>query len=571
MSVLYRKYRPQNFNDLIGQNHIKITLQHEIERGEIGHAYLFCGPRGLGKTTTARLFAKSINCENKKDGESEPCNKCSSCLAITGGSSVDVLEMDAASNTGVENVRENIIESVRFTPNQSKYKVFIIDEVHMLSNFAFNALLKTLEEPPTHTIFVLCTTEIHKIPQTIISRCQRFDFKRVSADDMLKRLEFIVKKESKKVAEGVLKNIIVNSDGCLRDAESLLGKIFTLGDDITVEQAEIVLPRSDLSRIISLLNFIVDKNATAAIESINKLVEDGIDLQTFTENLIEFLRKLLLIKINGSLGGFGIELDEESNKAAVKLADRVTNEQLISLIEIFLKRRQEIKSSLVRQFPLELAVVEVTEEIICRDKDKDDFNGSAGGASSGGSVKGKIKERISNLSHKKTKSEIPLSHTEIEPDEERDELKVDLLAKNDKVSNSGVSIDFKKIEENWNVILNNLLEKNYTLSALLRISEPLKCRGNVLEIGLKSNFYKERLEDIKHKEIIESVISEVIKASVKIMGVVKEDLKPIDIEEDIDSDSQSASADNEEKQESAFSKVVPPPVKDSVQDVIDMF
>src|SRR3989339_1919745 len=191
MSTLYRKYRPQKFSELIGQNHIKITLQHELERGEIGHAYLFCGPRGLGKTTTARLFAKAVNCVNRKDGESEPCNKCNSCTSIMTGNSVDMIEIDAASHTSVDNVRENIIENARFTPTSSKYKVFIIDEVHMLSISAFNALLKTLEEPPAHAIFILCTTELHKVPETIVSRCQHFDFKKVAPAEAIKRLKMI--------------------------------------------------------------------------------------------------------------------------------------------------------------------------------------------------------------------------------------------------------------------------------------------------------------------------------------------------------------------------------------------
>ncbi|MEK7167667.1 MAG: DNA polymerase III subunit gamma/tau, partial [Patescibacteria group bacterium] len=308
MASLYRKYRPQSFQDLIGQNHIKITLQNEIELDKIGHAYLFCGPRGLGKTTTARLFAKSINCFNRESGKSEPCNECLSCRSIINNNSVDIIEIDAASHTGVDNVRENIIENARFTPSSSKFKVFIIDEVHMLSTSAFNALLKTLEEPPAHAIFILCTTEIHKLPQTIISRCQRFDFKKVSSDNMLKRLEHLVREEKKKVAKKVLQNIVLHSEGCVRDAESLLEKILTLGDDITEEQAELVLPRSDFNQIISLLNFLLDKNATASIELINQLVSDGVDLSIFLDSLVEFLRKVLLLKVNGRLSNLGLEL-----------------------------------------------------------------------------------------------------------------------------------------------------------------------------------------------------------------------------------------------------------------------
>src|SRR3989344_5558425 len=186
-TTLYRKYRPQTFAEVVGQNHIKTTLQNELEKDKIAHAYLFSGPRGLGKTTMARLFAKAVNCLTRKSGQSEPCNQCNSCQEVITGRSLDVIEIDAASHTGVDNVRENIIENSRFTPTSRKFKVFIIDEVHMLSTSAFNALLKTLEEPPEHAIFILATTEIHKVPETIVSRCQHFDFHKVPTADIVKR------------------------------------------------------------------------------------------------------------------------------------------------------------------------------------------------------------------------------------------------------------------------------------------------------------------------------------------------------------------------------------------------
>ena len=229
-STLYRKYRPQTFKEVVGQNHIKTTIQSELESGKIAHAYLFSGPRGLGKTTMARLFAKAVNCLNRKEGESEPCNVCDACKEVIEAKSLDVIEIDAASHTGVDNVRENIINNSRFTPTSRKYKVFIIDEVHMLSTAAFNALLKTLEEPPAHAIFILATTEIHKVPQTIISRCQHFDFRKVSENDIFKRLSLIVTQEGKSVDKSVLESIAYYAEGCIRDAESLLGQILSLDD-----------------------------------------------------------------------------------------------------------------------------------------------------------------------------------------------------------------------------------------------------------------------------------------------------------------------------------------------------
>src|SRR3989339_413240 len=280
MSTLYRKYRPQSFSDLVGQNHVKITLEHEIESNKIAHAYIFCGPRGVGKTTVARVLAKSLNCLRRKDGEHDPCGECDSCREITAGRSLDIIEIDAASHTGVDNVRENVIAVSRIAPTRYRYKVFIIDEAHMLSTPAFNALLKVLEEPPANVVFVLCTTEIHKIPATIISRCQRFDFRRLGTPDMMKKLKFIVNKEKIKIDDKILSAIARQSEGHMRDAESLLGQVVSIGGkEISAEEADLVIPRSDLGEALGLIGFLAKKDAGRAIELINKSAEEGVQLK----------------------------------------------------------------------------------------------------------------------------------------------------------------------------------------------------------------------------------------------------------------------------------------------------
>jgi DNA polymerase-3 subunit gamma/tau len=539
MSTLYRKYRPQSFADVIGQEHVKIILQNEIERNELGHAYLFCGPRGLGKTTLARLFAKSVNCQNRKDGKNEPCNSCDSCTSIMTGSAVDIIEIDAASHTGVDNVRENIISNARFSPAVSKFKVFIIDEVHMLSISAFNALLKTLEEPPAHAIFILCTTETHKLPQTIISRCQRFDLKKVLAQDLRKKLEKVVKSENKKVESSVIDSIIAHSEGCVRDAESLLGKVLTLGDDISSDQADIILPISNFSQIAQLLDFIADKNSTEAIGLINGLVEDGVDLQIFTDNLLEFLRKIMLLKVSGDLSQYGIELDEEAGKLAQSLAEKIEYEKLIRAIDLFMVKRNDIKSALIQQFPLEIAILELTQSIksSIEDESDDDDNESdpSGGQldqteiSRSKKVTEKIKNSLSHLTPKKhPEPEVSLQNTDLDK-EKVEEIKVDLTSKSDKLSGDSV-VKFSKVKENWKKIVETLLEENYTLSSLLRIGEPLKCSGNVLEIGVKSKFYFNRLTEARNQKIVEKVISEILSAEVRINPIIKNDVTPIPME-----------------------------------------
>ncbi len=540
MSTLYRKYRPQSFKDLIGQNHIKITLQHELERGEIGHAYLFTGLRGLGKTTTARLFAKSVNCENRQAGESEPCNQCSSCLGIVSASSIDVIEIDAASHTGVDNVRENIIENARFTPNKSKYKVFIIDEVHMLSTSAFNALLKTLEEPPSHAIFILCTTEIHKVPQTIISRCQRFDFKRVSSEDLLKRLQRLIKEEGKKVEEKVLKDVIVYSENCVRDAESLLGKILTLGDDISAEQAELVLPRSDYSSVIAFLEFLLEKNSTAAIELINKLVEDGVDLSRFADDLVEFLRKILLVKTDNKLADFGIELDEAQEKAVEKFAGGLNYGDLIAMVELFLAKRQELKSAPIQQLPLEMAVIGL----------------------------GNMEHGTYNIEHKTIDVADKIVEKKIEAvkAEGKAEVKEEKEAVKEKLESDNPA-DFDKIEKNWSAVVEKLTHKNYSLSALLKISRPLACRGQTLDIAVPSKFFQERLMEMKNKDIVENAILESTGSNAVIRALIQENVEPL--AELIE----PATVDSPKADEGADSAPAPVPTvsRDVAQEVVNLF
>ena len=273
-TALYRKFRPDNFSDVKGQEHIVTTLTNQIKADRIGHAYLFCGTRGTGKTTVAKILAKAVNCEHPVDGS--PCNECETCRAIQAGTSMNVIEIDAASNNGVDNIRE-IREEVAYRPTQGRYKVYIIDEVHMLSTGAFNALLKTLEEPPSYVIFILATTEAHKIPITILSRCQRYDFRRISIETISKRLQDLMDKEQIQVQEKAIRYVAKAADGSMRDALSLLDQCiaFYLGQELTYDKVLDVLGAVDTETFSKLLRQVIDGKVTQAIQTLENLVIQG--------------------------------------------------------------------------------------------------------------------------------------------------------------------------------------------------------------------------------------------------------------------------------------------------------
>lgn len=365
--ILYRKYRPKTFKEIIGQENIVQILENEIKTDKISHAYLFTGPRGLGKTTMSRLLAKSVNCLNRKKGEAEPCNKCSHCQDIDKGRFMDLLELDAASQTGVDNVRENIIKYSQLPPTQGKYKVFVIDECHMLSISAFNALLKTLEEPPEYVIFILATTEIHKLPETIISRCQRFDFSKVPLDKIVKRLEGIAKKEKIKIDKKVLQTIAARSEGCVRDAESLLSQIFSLnGKEITEKEASLVISPSKTEEIVKFTEMVLKKESSKTISLVNKLLDEGVNLEQFTTDLIEFLRKMLLTKVKAVNDRLYWQIDEKIYKKLKELEEKVELKDLILIIEELIKTKIQFNYSEIPQLPLELAILK-----ICQKKEKE--------------------------------------------------------------------------------------------------------------------------------------------------------------------------------------------------------
>ncbi|OGE21160.1 MAG: DNA polymerase III, subunit gamma and tau [Candidatus Dadabacteria bacterium RBG_19FT_COMBO_40_33] len=354
--VLARKWRPKTFDDVIGQEVITQTLKNAVSTGKIAHALIFSGPRGVGKTSTARIIAKALNCE--KGPTSDPCSNCAFCREISEGKSLDVIEIDAASHTGVDDARE-IIENTRYLPSSGKTKIYIIDEAHMLSQSAFNALLKTLEEPPPHVLFILATTEVHKIPVTILSRCQRYDFKKVSTANIKERIELISSSEGIKIPEETLYLIAQESDGSLRDALSIVDQLIaTFGNEIKHEDATGILGVSDKSLIKSTIEAILNKNPKKCIEILNEVSEKGVSPKRFAEDLLKLARYILLIKTCGK--EIISEFSDDEKKELENLSRNESVETLEILFKMLLEGAEDVQRSFYPRMALEVTLVKLS-------------------------------------------------------------------------------------------------------------------------------------------------------------------------------------------------------------------
>ncbi len=361
-TALYRKFRPQEFEDVKGQEHIVTTLKNQIKADRIGHAYLFCGTRGTGKTTIAKILARAVNCEHPVDGS--PCNTCKTCRAINEGTSMNVIEIDAASNNGVDNIRE-IREEVAYRPTTGKYKVYIIDEVHMLSTGAFNALLKTLEEPPSYVIFILATTEAHKIPITILSRCQRYDFRRITVETIAARLRELMEKEGNDVEEKAIRYIAKVADGSMRDALSLLDQCiaFYLGEKLTYEKVLENLGAVDTQVFSRLLRQILQQDTAGTIKTLDEIIIQGRELGQFVTDFIWYLRNLLLISTS--------EHPEEVVDASAENLERMKEESsmldaetLMRYIRIFSELSNQIKYASQKRVLVEIALIKLCQPVM---------------------------------------------------------------------------------------------------------------------------------------------------------------------------------------------------------------
>ena len=351
--ALYRKFRPQRFEDVVGQEHITQTIRNQIKSGRVAHAYLFSGGRGSGKTSTAKILSRAVNCLHPVDGE--PCNECEICKQALEGNLIDISEIDAASNNGVDNIRD-IREEVEFIPTTAKYRVYIIDEVHMLSTGAFNALLKTLEEPPKHVIFILATTEPQKLPVTILSRCQRFDFKRISIENIIKRLNVICEESNIEIEDAALKIIAKMSDGAMRDAISILERCIADGDSkITEDKIRELVGIPEFEYLVDISNDLLDNNAEAILQDAEKVINDGKDIEVFIWEEIKFVRDLLMLQVSEDLVIYKAEEKEKMKQ----LLSKASKQRLLSLIADLSTLQNNMKWASDREVIFEAGLIKI--------------------------------------------------------------------------------------------------------------------------------------------------------------------------------------------------------------------
>ena len=517
--ALYRKWRPQTFDQVVGQEHITGTLRNAIAAGRISHAYLFTGPRGTGKTTTARLLAKAVNCLNP-DPAQRPCDKCTTCIAITQGRLLDLVELDAASNRGIDEIRD-LRDKIHFLPGEGKYKVYIIDEVHMLTEPAFNALLKTLEEPPPHAIFVLATTDPQKVPATIVSRCQRFDFRRLTLAEITSRLKKIVADEGLSAEPDALTLIARQATGAMRDAESLLDQLASSGGAVTLSQAQSTLGAGPIEIISAVAEGLADADIARGLDAINRALDRGADARQLARQITEHLRQLMLIQVGGDKQ---TDIPVEQRPMMESQAARLQVPQLVRAVKLFNQAASDLRSSWQPQLPLELAYVEAV-------MGEKQMTGAAAGnsalsraersippvappASAAPTTPQATRSAPPRAVHARTTSSTapvaPIKPTESNlPPTHAPHLA------------PGVTLSLEVVQQQWDHVLAVLkTHGGMPIKALLSSCKLVGVEGDTLVLSWPSEILRGKYEDAKTKRLVEDVISEAIGSRVMTRCVV---------------------------------------------------
>lgn len=510
--ALYRVYRPKNFSDVIGQEHIVRTLKNQIENNNVGHAYLFCGTRGTGKTSTAKIFSRAVNCTNLHNDE--PCNECENCREILEDKTMDVVEIDAASNNSVDDIRE-LRENVKYSPAKAKYKVYIIDEVHMLSQGAFNALLKTLEEPPSYVIFILATTEPHKIPATILSRCQRFDFKRVTVKNISSRMRYICEKEGIEADEKALNLIARNSQGALRDALSILDQCISFeGNKISYNDVIELLGSVNIEQLFDLAESIIKEDTRKSLQILNDFIIWGKDVRNLVNDLIDHFRNLMVCKISNDLDEI-ISLPEETIDLLKQQAETIDTNNLIRILNILSEAQDGMKISSNPRVLMEVTMMKIAQPMFDESKEA-------------------LIKRIENLEQKIESGNIKVNHISTNQT-------VDNFNENNQQNNNTVEKqedenieyenlkgdDIKLVEKSWKKILQKMKEdKNQVIRALLQDVDSFNISEDTLYIIFTDNysFAKSRLDSPVTIQYVEKVIREVLNRSFSVKIALKSQL-----------------------------------------------
>ncbi len=528
--ALYRKWRPKSFDEIVGQRHVVRTLRNALTSGRIRHAYLFAGPRGTGKTTTARLLAKAVNCLAPED--ERPCNECSICCAINEGRLLDLIEIDAASNTGVDDVRE-LRERVGFRPNEARYKVYVIDEVHMLSNAAFNALLKTLEEPPSHAIFVLATTEPHKILPTVLSRCQRFDFRRISVGEIVDRLALLAEREGIEADREALVLIAQQATGSMRDAESLLDQLASYGvTGITVDDVHMALGTGTDESVIQVTDALVFGDAAQGLRAINSAVDDGADPRQLARQIVEHLRALLLMRLES-----GIVYPRVSDKVRDRMEEQAAGfarRDLTQAVRLFNQAAAEAKGGWQPQLPLEMAFVDAVlaarssggevstdksssgEQNVHRlrpssatSSDGQPAQDRSVNASEGASTAGRSADRTS-----------PARSTSGGGEQAREGSVCEPVSDYQDGGNDDESLTVTDLHARWEEVLDALRPRDLSLEALLHDCEPTMVEDDTLVLGFRHKFHRSKVEKDDKRRVVEDAVSDLFGRRYKVRCVL---------------------------------------------------